>query len=65
MNEGIDIQQKALLLHFQQDFQELRDMLQELELADDEEAPGNSRLRDSAVSKTDCMIQLIDQILAL
>ena len=65
MNEGIDIQQKALLLHFQQDFQELHDMLLELELADDEEAPGNARLRDSAVSKTDGMIQLIDQILAL
>ena len=64
MEEAVLMQQKALILHFQQDFQEIRDMLDELELEDgDNEA--NEAVKDRLVNKADNMITLIDQILAL
>ena len=64
MEEAVLMQQKALILHFQQDFQEIRDMLDDLEL-DDDENQANADIRDRLVNKADNVITLIDQILAL
>ena len=64
MEELATMQQKALIMHFQQDFQEIRDMLDELEL-EDEANEANGLIRDRLVNKADNVIMLIDQILTL
>ncbi len=64
MDEAVLLGNKALLMHFQQDFQEIREALEEMEL-DEAESPDNARIRDAVVEKADNMITLIDQILAL